>query len=213
MTKKPALKRPLLKFEIEEAQANALSAAGAAKYLGVCHATYKKYAVFYGIYKNLLNKRGVGVAKGYAMSQKHSTKLKDIFENKHPTYPLQRLKWRMVARGLVDDNCYQCGFKETRITDDKKPVLMVFKDEVGDYTPSNLIVLCYNCCFLTKGAPVVVNKRRIERSLTDEEPKEINNQWINPEKVTRLVDEPLDDLTDGEIQELKREIDRDLGRT
>ena len=41
MTKK--LRRPLLKFEIEEAQKNSLSANQAAKYLGVDISTNKKY--------------------------------------------------------------------------------------------------------------------------------------------------------------------------
>ena len=102
---KKRLNRPLLKHEIEKAQANALSANGAARYLGVDISTYKKYAQFYGIYENLLNKRGVGTPKGFAKSQAHSTKLKDIFDNKHPKYPLQRLRWRMVARGMIEDRC------------------------------------------------------------------------------------------------------------
>ena len=64
----PRLNRPLLKYEIEDAQKNSISANAAARYLGVDIATYKKYAQFHGIYENLLNQRGMGVAKGYAKS-------------------------------------------------------------------------------------------------------------------------------------------------
>ena len=206
------LKRPLLKFEIEEAQANCRSASQAAKYLGVSFGTYRKYAKIYGIYENLLNQKGVGIAKGYAMSQPHSTKLKDIFNNEHPDYPLQRLKWRMVARGLIEDECYLCGFREVRVTDEKSPTLLVFKGEDGDYSVSNLINLCYNCCFLTKGAPTVVNRKHIDSSLkgkTSGSGQPDSDPTLNP---TGLGLPAEDDLTDEEIAEIKREIDRELGR-
>ena len=214
MTKK-RLNRPLLKYEIEEAQKNARSANGAARYLGVDISTYKKYAKFYGIYENLLNKRGVGIAKGYAKSQKHSTKLKDIFENKHPKYPLQRLRWRMVARGLLEDKCDVCGFTEERITDQKKPILLTFKDTPADYSPNNLISLCYNCCFLTKNAPTVVNRRHIESSLAKENaPEPKRDSWLDPSgNPSGLGLEADDDLTEEEIRKIKEEIDRELGRT
>jgi len=211
---KQRLRRPLLKFEIEEAQANSLSAAAAARYLDVNIATYKKYAKFYGIYENLLNPTGIGTSKGFAKSQSHSTKLKDIFENNHPNYPLQRLKWRMVARGLVSDHCIVCGFNEGRITDSRKPLLMVFKDEHGDYAPTNLVVLCYNCCFLTKDAPTVVNRVHIEDSLKNEDPRYNSDRasWIDPSNAVSLMPEPENDLSEEEIRQIKEEIDRELGR-
>lgn len=208
------LMRPLLKHEIEEAQENSLSASQAAKYLGVAFETYKKYAQFYGIYENLLNKKGVGVAKGYAMTIAHSTKLKDIFENKHPKYPLQRLRWRMVARGLMEGCCAMCGFEEERITDGKKPILMIFKDTEGDYTPTNLVILCYNCCFLSYGAPYAVNKRSINRTVKlKEDNRTTVNKFKDPSNSVILGKESLDDLTEAEIRELRLEIDRELGRT
>ena len=212
MTKK--LRRPLLKFEIEEAQENSISANAAARYLGVDIATYKKYAQFYGIYENLLNKRGVGVAKGYAKSQPHSTKLKDIFENKHPKYPLQRLKWRMIARGLINDECSLCGFGEGRITDDKKPLLLAYKEEHGNYDPKNLIILCYNCCFLTKNAPTVINRKHIKKSLSGERKAAPGrDQQLDPSMASSGIGlEPEGDLTDEEIKELREEIDKELGR-
>ena len=212
---KKRLNRPLLKHEIEKAQANSLSANGAARYLGVDITTYKKYAQFYGIYENLLNKRGVGTPKGFAKSQAHSTKLKDIFDNKHPKYPLQRLRWRMVARGMIEDRCSLCGFSEERVTDNAKPILMVFKDKHGDYSPSNLIILCYNCSFLTQGAPTVVNRQHIKDSFKNPERYNPNrDSWKDPSNVSSgLGLEPEDDLTEEEIRKIKEEIDRELGRT
>ena len=212
---KRRLRRPLLKHEIEEAQKNSLSASAASRYLGVDIATYKKYAQFYGIYENLLNKTGIGLPKGFAKTQAHSTKLKDIFENKHPKYPLQRLRWRMVARGLIEDCCAVCGFAEERITDQAKPILMTFKEEHGDYTSTNLIILCYNCCFLTKGAPTVVNRKHIASSFkTPENYNQNRGQWLDPSNnASGLGLEPENDLTEEEIRKIKEEIDRELGRT
>ena len=210
----PRLNRPLLKYEIEEAQKNSISASAAARYLGVDIATYKKYAQFHGIYENLLNQRGMGVAKGYAKSQPHSTKLKDIFENKHPKYPLQRLKWRMIARGLLEDECSLCGFGEGRVTDDRKPLLLTYKDEHGNYDPKNLLLLCYNCCFLTKDAPTVINRKHIKKSLSGQRKAAPGrDQQLDPSMASSGIGlEPENDLTDEEIRKLKEEIDRELGR-
>jgi hypothetical protein len=207
------LRRPLLKFEIQEAQKESMSAAEAARYLGVSFDTYKKYAKFYGIYEDLLNPTGIGVAKGFSITRPNSKKLKDIFENKHPDYPLQRLKWRMIRRGLIDDVCISCGFNEARITDGKLPIILVFKDEHNDYTPTNLVTLCYNCCFLTKDAPTVVNRKHVDGAVhgtyttrshkTDNDPTELS---------AGMSIEPENDLSDEEIAELRREIARELGR-
>lgn len=208
------LKRPLLKFEIQEANANTKSAAAAARYLGVVYKTYKKYAELYGLFEEQKNEVGIGIAKGYSMSQPHSTKLKDIFDNKHPDYPLQRLRWRMVARGLLKDECSCCGFAEKRITDQKTPLLLVFKEEQGDYTPTNLIILCYNCCFLTKDSPYVVNRKHVTSAVNGNIKQDHQESWENPNQLSSnaIAPEPMGDLTDEEIRQLKREIDEELGR-
>ena len=134
--------------------------------------------------------------------------------NKHPKYPLQRLRWRMVARGMIEDRCSLCGFCEERVTDNAKPILMVFKDKHGDYSPSNLIILCYNCSFLTQGAPTVVNRQHIKDSIKN--PDRYNSDrdpWKDPSNLSSgLGLEPEDDLTEEEIQKIKEEIDRELGR-
>lgn len=205
------LKRPLLKYEIEEAQENSKSASGAARYLNVDFSTYKKYAELYDIYEQHLNKKGTGIAKGFAVSQPHSKKLRDIFDNKHPDYPLQRLKYRMVARDMIRDRCHICGFEEERITDGRKPTLMVFKGKQGDYSPSNLTILCYNCCYLTQGAPSVVNWKHIENAMkgkTSGSGQPETDPALNP---TGLGAPSEEDFTEEELEELRREIQRELG--
>ena len=211
MAKGRRLNRPILKHEIEEAQNQSRSAAEAARYLNVDPRTYRKYAEIYGIYQNLLNPSGFGTDKGFAKTQKHVIKLKDVFANKHPDYPLQRLKWRMIQRGIIRHECEECGFAEGRVTDGKKPLILTWRDERGDYTPTNLILLCYNCVFLTRDAPAVVNQKTIHRSLVRPESIKKMDQYFDPDP-ERMPEGPEDDLGDDEIAALKREIDRELGR-
>ena len=92
---------------------------------------------------------------------------------------------------------------------------MTFKNEHGDYSVNNLIILCYNCCFLTSGAPSVVNRVHIEHSF--KHPEKYNqdrDQWKDPSNTSSgLGLEPEDDLTEEEIRKIKEEIDRELGRS
>ena len=208
---KKRLNRPLLKYEIEEAQRHSRSAAEAARYLKVDARTYKKYAELYGIYQDLLNKTGIGTDKGFAKTQKHTVKLRDVFANKHPGYPMPRLKFRMIARGIILPRCDCCGFDEQRILDGKRPLLLTFREEHGNYDPSNLVLLCYNCVFLTKDAPTVVNQKTIKRSLENPDSLKSLDRYIDPDP-GRMTEEPEDDLDEDEIAALKREIDKELGR-
>ena len=206
------LKRPLLKSEILAVQENARSAAECARLLGVSYRTYKKYAELYGIFKNVYNPLGFGIEKGYSFSRKYnSAKLKDIFDNKHPKYPLQRLRWRLVKRKLIKDECMVCGFSEPRITDKKKPLVLIFNDKHGDYSLSNLKLLCFNCVFLTRNAPTLVNRRDLHRMIHDPESyTPTKNKFKNPEPDSVIEDEI--ELSEKELDQLMREIDLELGR-
>lgn len=211
------LKRPLLKHEILEAQKTARSANECARNLGVSLPTYKKYAKLYGLYENVLNKSGVGIDKGFSYTKKHSTKIEDVLDNKHPRYPLQRLRYRLVRRGMIRDQCDVCGFEEKRITDKKKPLVLTFKGKHGDYSLDNLQLLCYNCVFLTKGAPAIVNRRDLNKALqTPEELSEriYGDKFINPDSEDSIGPEPDETfgLSEEDIEELKREIAEELSR-
>ena len=159
---------PILKSRIEEAQRHTTSNTQAAKWLGVDYATYKRYAKIYGIFDRHANPLGLGTTKGFA-KRPTSAALRDIFANKRPNYSMIRLKWRMLARGMLADECGMCGFNERRLTDKKSPLMLTFKNTDGDYARDNLWLLCYNCMFLTKGAPWVAHHRQIKASLTKPE--------------------------------------------
>lgn len=156
---------PILRSDIENAQLHTNSNAAAARFLNVPYSRYKKYAELYGIFERHLNLSGIGVDKGYS-KRPTSVPLREILEGKHPHYSISKLKNRLVARGKLTEMCALCGFQEKRITDGKIPLMLSFKD--GDKTHralENLELLCYNCMFLTTGAPSVVYRKGIKRSL------------------------------------------------
>lgn len=155
---------PLLKSQIEEAQRNTNSNMSAARWLGVSYIRYKKYAKLYGLFDKHLNQEGFGVDKGFSKNPQN-TPLSAVLANKHPNYSPAKLKNRLIARKKLEEKCYLCGFDEKRITDKKCPLMLNFVDgDTKNYSLTNLNLLCYNCMFLTTGAPSVVYKRNIEKS-------------------------------------------------
>lgn len=202
---------PISKADIEHAQKHTKSNMEAARFLGVGYRRYKKYAVIYNLFDSHLNPTGIGTPKGFG-ARASSIKLKDIFANKHPSYSLIKLKHRMIARNIVPEECAMCGFKEKRITDSKTPLLLTFKNGMKDFTLSNLELLCYNCLFLTTGAPTVAHRGYIAKSFTD--PDSIPDEWqISPKPRDNLElgeDEP--DNTEAESRDWQEEILKELGR-
>jgi hypothetical protein len=159
--------RIILRSEIEEAQRHTNSNAGAARWLNISYKIYKKYATLYGIFDRHLNPTGKGLEKGFAKNPA-SIPLRDILAGKHPKYSLAKLKNRLIARNKIEEACAVCGFHERRITDKRMPLMLTFIDgDHSNFTLTNLQLRCYNCMFLTTGAPSVVNKtRHITRSFT-----------------------------------------------
>lgn len=198
---------PLLKSEIEDAQLHTKSNRQAAKWLGVSYERYKRYAKIYGIYERHLNPIGLGISKGFA-TRPSSVALRDVFANKYPRYSMIRLKNRMIARKMLDEKCGMCGFCERRITDNKSPLMLTFKETIRDYSRNNLWLLCYNCMFLTTGAPWAAHKFDIKKSLTDPEfkPSKIENPRYNDDM--DIEDEELTLPSD----DWQQEILKDLGR-
>jgi len=194
--------KPILKSAIEEAQRHTNSNRQAAIWLNVTYPTYKRYAKIYGIFDRHANPLGLGTTKGFG-KRPSTISLRDIFANKHPEYSMIRLKYRMVARHMLEETCGICGFCEKRITDNKTPLMLTFKNQMGDFSRDNLHLLCYNCMFLTTGAPWVAHQKQIQNSL------------INPNAKARKDDEPrymdaLDIAEDTEIEQTVHEQQDDI---
>jgi hypothetical protein len=207
---------PLLKSEIEEAQRNTNSNRQAAKWLGVSDSRYKRYAKIYNLYDQHSNPLGLGTTKGFAKNPK-SIPLRDIFTNKHTDYSMIRLKYRMVARNMLDEQCGLCGFSEKRLSDGKSPLMLTFKDTMGDFSRDNLHLLCYNCTFLTTGAPWVAHQKYLETSLLDPErakkhKDDIPKQTDSMDPVEDAELETSDAGHTSDLRSLQEEILRELGR-
>lgn len=211
--KKPRKPHPftkiLLRSEIEEAQRNTNSNQAAARWLNVSYRRYRKYARLYGLFDSHLNPAGVGVEKGFS-KRPTSIPLRDVLAGKHPKYSLAKLKNRLIARNKIIEQCSLCDFNERRITDNRVPLMLTFKDgDHSNFTLDNLELRCYNCMFLTTGAPSVVNKNNIPRSFTEPEtlPKAQTVPIITSDYYDPTEDIEFDDiiLTDDEKAELLRE--------
>ena len=161
-------RRPLLKRDIEEAQRRSLSAAGAARWLGVSYTTYKKYARLYGLHDDHLNPGGKGIPKPHIRGKRYP--LEDILDGKHPHYNPRKLKRRLINAGMIDEECALCGMKERRILDYKIPLMLVFKDgNKLNYGLENMYLLCFNCTFLTVGELNNLHPYRVNQLSKSEE--------------------------------------------
>jgi hypothetical protein len=155
-------RRPLLKRDIEDAQAHTRSGAEAARYLGVHYDTYRKYAVMYGIHEQHINRGGKGIPKAKARSRHYP--LTEILAGKHPTYNIYKLRKRLIRAGYFEEKCSLCGMSERRITDFKTPLMLVFKDQdKRNHRLDNMYLLCFNCVFLTVGELNCVNPYKVEK--------------------------------------------------
>jgi hypothetical protein len=202
---------PISKADIEYAQSQTKSNMEAARFLGVGYMRYRRYAKIYNLFDKHLNQTGIGTAKGYA-AKASTIPLKDVFANKHPGYSLIRLKHRIIARNLMLEECDLCGFNEKRITDSKTPLLLTFRNGKKDFTQDNLQLLCYNCLFLTTGAPTVAHRGYIEKSF--EKPDKIPKNWQVDHRAVDAVDigetEPDNNVND--FASMQEEILKELGR-
>jgi hypothetical protein len=200
----------ITRAQIEEAQRHTRSNMAAARYLNVPYMRYKKYAELYGLFAGHLNQDGIGIDKGWS-KKPTSIPLREILENKHPTYSHAKLKNRLIARKKLPNECSLCGFHEARITDGMVPLMMSFKDgNKQNMQLDNLELLCYNCMFLTTGAPSAVYRRGVQQTL-----KGRDDYIKQPDIVTADHYDPDDRLThdsilsDEERQQLLNDIEDD----
>lgn len=206
-------KKPILRSEIQEAQRNTNSNMAAARYLNVAYPRYRQYAKLYGLFDSHLNSIGIGVDKGWSKNPQ-SIPLKDILDNKYPKYNHLKLKNRLIARKKLEERCSMCGFSERRVTDGKTPLMLDFKDgNRVNFNLSNLMLTCYNCMFLTSGAPTVVNRNSIEKSFLnpDSIPKRHNLPTVTADFYDKEEDTILWDvsLSEEEKQELLENLEEE----
>ena len=141
----PGKARPLLESEIKAAQDESHSAAEAARKLDVSYNTYKKYAKMYGIMERCKCVDATGLPKVHN-PYKGKYPLEEILMGMHPSYPPHKLRKKIFSAKLKTEECEVCGYAEKRITDNKVPLILAFKDgDRGNHILENLEIVCYNC--------------------------------------------------------------------
>lgn len=152
----------LTKEDIVRAHNSTRSNMAAARYLHVSYTHYKKYAK---MYKNdegvtLLeahkNQSGEGIPK-FAIAGIDKIPLMDVLEGRVPIehFDPRKIKARLLSEALLVEMCARCDFAERRVTDQKIPVILNFKDgNKKNWHLENLEFLCYNCSYLYAASPI-----------------------------------------------------------
>jgi hypothetical protein len=132
------------------------SNADAANFLHISNHTWKKYAqmyfdsetgkTLYDIHKNK------GSKAGKKPPNVSTASMEDIFAGKHPKYNTNKLHFRLINEGHLEEKCSMCGFCERRMSDYKVPLILTWKNgNKKDHSKSNLELVCYNCYALYYG--------------------------------------------------------------
>ena len=179
--------RPLTKEQILAAIAKTRSNAAAARYLNCSYVHYKKWAKIYesdthdNLFEQHKNQSGVGIPK-FLKSGGKEPALMDIIEGRAnaASFTPDKIKYRLITEGYLEEKCAICGFQERRVLDYKIPLLLHFKDNnKQNYKLENIEFLCYNHYFLNVGD--VFSDKQIE-GIEDHVP-------VNQSKVQWEVDD------------------------
>jgi len=173
----------LSKEDILRAQKMTRSNMAAARYLHVSYNHYKKYAK---MYKNdqdqtLLevhkNQSGEAIPK-FALAGGKEIPLQDLLEGRVPIehFDPRKIKARLLSEAKLVEICDRCGFAERRVTDQKIPVILNFKDgNKKNWHLGNLEFLCYNHSFLYAASPI--DEKRAEAMEDYVKTKEEEPDW------------------------------------
>ncbi len=184
----------LTKEDILRSQKVTRSNMAAARYLHVSYNHYKKYAKMYKNDEGITllevhkNQAGAGIPK-FAVAGIDNIPLLDVLEGRVPIehFDPRKIKARLLSEGKLVEVCASCGFSERRVTDQKIPVILNFKDgNKKNWHLENLEFLCYNHSFLYAASPI------------DEKRAEAMEDYVKTKK-----DEPEWDLDIHHIEHLK----------
>ena len=151
--------RPLTKEQILAAMAKTKSNSAAARYLNCSYVHYKKWAKVYesdthdNLFEQHKNQARIGIPKFLRVGKKEPALL-DIIEGRAnaSSFSPEKIKYRLIAEGYLEEKCAMCGFEERRVLDYKMPLLLHFKDgNKKNYKLDNIELLCYNHYFLNVG--------------------------------------------------------------
>ena len=152
----------LTKEDIIRAQNVTRSNMAAARYLHVSYNHYKKYAKMFktddgtSLLEHHMNQSGEGIPK-FAIAGIDNVPLMDVLEGRVPIehFDPRKIKACLLSEAKLVEVCDRCNFAERRVTDQKIPVILNFKDgNKKNWHLDNLEFLCYNCSFLYAASPI-----------------------------------------------------------
>lgn len=153
--------KPITEQSCRYAISNSQSNTGAARFLNVNIKTYHKYASryidipsgknLYELHKNMGHKGIKQIGGGPKGKLKYN--LQDILEGKiKNSYTGTNLMKHLFSAGIFPPRCFECGFSERRVTDNKVPIYIDFiNGDISDGRLENIRILCHNHYFLYVG--------------------------------------------------------------
>jgi len=192
--------KPLGKELILAAMAKTKSNMAATRFLNVSYQHYKKWAKLYdsethdSLFDQHKNQSGKGIPKFLRIGGKEPALL-DLIEGRAnaSSFTPEKIKYRLITEGYLEEKCAQCGFQERRVLDYKMPLLLHFKDNnKKNYQLDNIEMLCYNHYFLTVGD--IFTNKQIE-GIEDHKPVNQGKvEWeVDDYHLQRLKELGLDD--------------------
>lgn len=148
--------KPLSKEMIVSAVSKTKSNRAAARFLGVSYNHYKRYAKLYknedgkSYFEAHLNPHGIGIPK-FLTKKGLVGDIMDVIEGRISIdhFTPQKIRDKLIVEGYLKQECYRCGMHEYRVTDNKYPLILNWKDKnKRNFSLNNIELLCYNCFFL-----------------------------------------------------------------
>jgi hypothetical protein len=191
--------KPLSKEMVVAAMNKTKSNKAAARYLNVSYLHFKKWAKLYQdsetgqtLFEKHKNQCGKGIPKFLSNGNpRKDFALLDLIEGRidPSSFNPNKIKYRLIQEGYLQEECFICGFNERRVLDYKMPLILNFKDgNKQHYRLENLEMLCYNHYFL-----------QIGDIFTD---KQLDGLEDHVGKNESKVDWEVDDYTQQRLKEL-----------
>lgn len=200
----PAAK-PISKEMCLAAMNKTKSVKAAARYLNCSYHHLKRYMQLYKdeetgltLFDKHKNPHGKGIPK-FLSSKGKEPALLDIIEGRidPSSFSPEKIKYRLIAEGYLEEECSKCSFKERRVTDYKVPLILNFKDKnKKNYNKENIHFLCYNCYFLY-----------IDNVFTEKDIKQLEDH-VPLNKTTEAINFELDDYHMQRLKELGLDGDK-----
>ena len=177
--------KPYTKQQVLAAMAKTKSVRAAARYLNCSYHHLKRYMKLYvdeetglTLFEIHKNQCGKGIPK-FLRGHGKEPVLIDIIEGRvdPSSFTPEKIKYRLVTEGHLEEECSNCKFSERRVSDYKIPLILHFKDKnKKNYKKENIQFLCYNCYFLFVDS--VFTEKDIEQ-LEDHKPLSKTTDAIN----------------------------------